>query len=355
MLPRKAADACISPICSPSDFLKRLVGWCFYFGEECDKIDRKTLFSDRGCNVQQFLTMAQVQASLFVYLAVGFFLRKRGMITDAGRSMLSDLAIYVFLPCAVFASFQNGVGIEQLIGGGFILLISFVQSGFAWLVGRIAFRNCQPEQGKILRYGTLIANSAFAGLPVLEQVYGTMGVFYGSIYIIPNRIMMWTAGMALFQEEKNEKLTAWLVKIFLNPGMIAVFLGVGRMLLPFSIPGFIDTAVSAIGGCTTAIPILIVGSILADTSVKNLVDKNMIFIVLIRLFLLPATALLMMKGLGFGAVETGTAVILSGMPVGSTTAILAEKYGADAGFGSRCIFVTTLLSLFTIPLFAALI
>ena len=40
----------------------------------------------------------------------------------------------------------------------------------------------------------------------------------------------------------------------------------------------------------------------------------------------------------------------TGMPIGSTTAILAQKYGADAQFASKCVFISTLTSLVTVPI-----
>ncbi|NLA83661.1 MAG: AEC family transporter, partial [Clostridiales bacterium] len=43
-------------------------------------------------------------------------------------------------------------------------------------------------------------------------------------------------------------------------------------------------------------------------------------------------------------------VILSAMPAAANTAIFAEKYGGDAVFSSRIISISTLLSIFTIPL-----
>ena len=47
---------------------------------------------------------------------------------------------------------------------------------------------------------------------------------------------------------------------------------------------------------------------------------------------------------------TGVAVALTGMPIGSTTAILAQKYGANAQFASKCVFLSTLTSLVTVPI-----
>lgn len=46
----------------------------------------------------------------------------------------------------------------------------------------------------------------------------------------------------------------------------------------------------------------------------------------------------------------GVSLILTGMPAGSTSALLAAKYGADEDYASRCIVTTTILSLVTIPL-----
>ena len=46
----------------------------------------------------------------------------------------------------------------------------------------------------------------------------------------------------------------------------------------------------------------------------------------------------------------GVSVVITGMPIGSTTAILAQKYVADAKFASKCVFISTLTSLVTVPI-----
>ncbi len=43
------------------------------------------------------------------------------------------------------------------------------------------------------------------------------------------------------------------------------------------------------------------------------------------------------------------------MPAAMITAMLAEKYGRDSDFASKLIFVSTLLSLVTLPLIAAVL
>lgn len=68
----------------------------------------------------------------------------------------------------------------------------------------------------------------------------------------------------------------------------------------------------------------------------------------------PSVTLLICRILGTSELVTGVSVLLAGMPAGSTTAILAEKYDGDAVYASGCIFVSTLLSLLTIPALSVL-
>ena len=56
-----------------------------------------------------------------------------------------------------------------------------------------------------------------------------------------------------------------------------------------------------------------------------------------------------------GQLATGVAVVLAGMPMGGTTTILAEKYGADSTFASKCTAISTVLSLITTPLWCLVV
>ena len=68
----------------------------------------------------------------------------------------------------------------------------------------------------------------------------------------------------------------------------------------------------------------------------------------------PSVTLLICRILGTSELVTGVSVLLAGMPAESTTAILAEKYDGDSVYASGFIFVSTLLSLLTIPALSVL-
>ena len=47
-------------------------------------------------------------------------------------------------------------------------------------------------------------------------------------------------------------------------------------------------------------------------------------------------------------------VVLTAMPAAANTEIIAEKYGKDYQFAARCVAVSTIISLFSVPLLTLL-
>ena len=298
-----------------------------------------------------FARMLSVQGTLFVYLAAGYGLRKLRMISNEARTGLSNLLLYVLLPCMIFDAFQGGLSLEQLVSGSMVLAMSFFILAVSWAAGRLLWRRYPPERAAILRYGTLIANAGFAGMAVAQGAYGAEGVFLTSLFIIGNRVLMWSAGVAMFTRVKSGHA---LRDTLLNPGIIATVLGLVWGLLYLPVPAFLATAIARLGNCTAPMSMVMVGAILADVQLGGVFERDTLLLSAVRLLLLPLLAYAVMKLLGFPPLNTAVAVMLTGMPIGSTTAILAQKYGADARFASQCVFVSTLLSLFTVPLLALL-
>ena len=192
-----------------------------------------------------------------------------------------------------------------------------------------------------------MSNSGFAGLPVVSGAYGDQGLFLGSLFIIPTRILMWSAGISLFTQADPKNA---FKKVMTNPGIIAVEIGLVRMFLQLPLPHFVDTAVDNLGACTSPVAMALVGAILADVPLKTVIDLRGFYLVAVRQLLLPGLCLAILTLLGVDPLTVGVSVALTGMPIGSTTAILAQKYGANAQFASKCVFLSTLTSLVTVPI-----
>ncbi len=297
--------------------------------------------------MQSFITMAQIQGLLFVYMLVGYFVRKAKLFDEGAIRGCTNLLIYVLLPCMVLDSFHRECDIGQLIAAGRMLIVAFAASFLAILLGKLLYRRYPVEKQTIMRYGTLVANSGFAGLPMAKLAYGELGLFYASIFVIPTRIFMWSAGISMFTvTDRAERLR----KVLLNPGIIAVVVGMAVMLLQIPIPTMVGNVIANLGDCTTVLSLVIVGAILAEVDVKSIFRLDVLYLSAVRLILMPLLVIVLCRVLAVDPTATACGAILTGMPVGSTTAILAKKYGADAGFASKCVFLSVVLSLITIPL-----
>lgn len=195
--------------------------------------------------MDSFFKMVDVQTVLFIYMAVGFGCRKAGIFNDVARDKLTDFVVFVTLPCMIFESFNMTFSLESLKQGALALLIAVGMSCVALLLGKVLYNRFPYEEKSILQYGTLVSNSGFAGLPVVSGAYGDEGLFLGSLFIIPTRILMWSAGISLFTRADAKQAVK---KVLLNPGIIAVEVGLVRMLFQIPLPHFVDTAVDNLGG-----------------------------------------------------------------------------------------------------------
>lgn len=297
--------------------------------------------------METFLKMLETQSILFVYMAVGYYCRKVNIFSDEMRARLTDFTVMITLPCMVFKTFLMEFSMDALIQGGVALLIASVMAVVALIAGNLLYNRFVPREKCIMQYGTLVTNSGFAGLPIVDGAFGDEGLFLGSLFIIPTRILMWSAGISLFTTGG----TRWerTKKVLTNPSIIAVGLGLVWMVFQLPLPGFLRSAVGNLGNCTSPLAMALVGAILADVPLRGIWEPKALYLAAVRQIVLPVILLAALKGLALDPLTVGVSVTLSGMPIGSTTAILAQKYGADAEFGSKCVFISTVTSLITVP------
>lgn len=302
--------------------------------------------------LQDFLLMADIQATQLIFILVGLGLRRLKLMSDELRNGLSSLMVNLFLPCMVLDSFAQDIGNDQLLGAMGLLGVAAGMCAVAIGVGKLLYGRKPRDHGTVLRYGTMIPNAGFAGIPLMRDAFGQMGAFYASIFVIPIRACIWSVGVAMFSVEKEPHR---IRKILLNPCLVTVYIGLIRLVTHFPVPGFLDRAIASIGDCCGSVSMIFIGGVLADTHLKGLFSKEIFSFSFVRLVLMPGLTLLILRLIRFDPVMSSTAVVLMGMPMAATAPVLATKYHANAKFAAQCLFVSTFLSLITIPLWSALV
>lgn len=300
-----------------------------------------------------FSGLYEMQGMLFLLMIIGAVLKKMNIITDAGKSVLADLVIYVTLPCSILKSFEIEFNTGILKSSLTILIVSCLIQMVCYILNKFVYRGIREERKKVLLYATMTSNAGILGNPIAEGIFGAMGLFYASIYLIPQRIVMWSLGMTYFTESPDRKTL--IKKVCTHPCIIAVSIGFLLMLAQYRISGFIGATIRSLSNANTAVSMLFVGTVLASATLKSLAEPITCYYSFIRLIVIPALVLGGCYLAGISGLVAGVSTVLAGMPAASVTAILASKYGGDEVFATKCVVFSTLLSMITVPIWCMII
>lgn len=297
--------------------------------------------------------LVNLQFTMFTMIAAGVIMKKLGIIEKTGQKNLTDLVIYLILPSNIIKSFMVEFSSSILFTFAGVLGISVLIQAGCTLLGHILYNRVELPQKKCLQYGTICSNAGFLGNPVAEGVFGTMGLTLASIYLIPQRIVMWSAGISVFTESPDKKTL--VKKVITHPCIIACMAGILLMVTQLKLPGFLVSSIVTLSNCNTALSMMVIGMILADINIKEMFDKKVCYYTVIRLILIPLAVYIPCRILHMDNLVTGVCVLLAAMPAGATTSILASKYNGDAAFATNMVIFSTLVSLITTPIWSIIL
>lgn len=292
-------------------------------------------------------SLLNLQGTMFLLVAVGVVMRKRGALPEQGKNILTDLVLGLVLPCNIINSFRMEFSLGLLKRFAVIIAVACSIQVVCMILAKVLYNGYHGKMKKVLQYATVVSNAGFMGNPITEGVFGAEGLMFASVYLIPQRIVMWSAGLSYFTESGSKK--ALVKKVATHPCIVAVYIGLFLLITQLPLPEFLGSTIKSVGSCTTPLSMILIGTILAEVDVKTILSKTVFAYTGIRLVIIPLITLIGCRLAGIDPLITGVSVLLAGMPAGSSTAILAAKYDGDYKFATKCVVVSTILSLVTIP------
>ena len=297
--------------------------------------------------------MLVLQITIFGIMIVGLIVRKAGIVSQEARKDLTSLVINIVLPCNIITSFITRLSANLIRECVTILLISVGIQIFCVLYGKILYSHESAGRSMNLRYALICSNAGFLGNPIAEGLYGAAGLMLASIYLIPQRIMMWSEGIAVYSGISDKKET--VKKVISHPCVLSCMIGLILMLTQADIPAVILTPIQTIGRCNTALSMMVIGMILAEINIKDIVDKTVILYSLQRLVIIPLIIYVILTILPVSHLVRGLSVILAAMPAGATTSMLASRYDRDPVFATKLVVFSTLCSIPAIIIWSAVL
>lgn len=294
-----------------------------------------------------------MQAAMFLEMAAGYFAVRVGLLKSSGEDFLTDMIVNITLPLQTIAAFAVKFGKDEFSMGIQIILVSVAYQIVVNTVAHFAYNRFPKERKPIFQYGTVCSNAGILGSSIANWIYGHMGLLFASLFVIPQRIVIWSAGLSYYTEAPGLKTI--VKKLLIHPCVIAVEIGLVLMIFQLPVPAFLMNTMEQVGDCTGPLIMIYLGMVLARCGLGSLFDPMAFFYASVRLIFIPLFVFSCVRFLPLTVTAAGVMVVETAMPAGSTTAILAGKYGADVRFATSCVVVSTFFSILLLPLWVFLV
>lgn len=291
-----------------------------------------------------------VMMELSALILLGLVLTKLHLLDEKGSAVLSTLVVHVFNPALIISSVcegglqtQGDTVIEAIICGVFLYALLILIAIVVYMRSKAL-----KEEVSICKMIVIFSNTAFVGYPILRALYGDFAVFVFSLMHLPFNILIFTYGRSLLQKGNHQKMTVKdIFSIGTVSSIVALILYFGNISVPVRVADFFGI----LGDACVPLSMIVIGVSLAHASWKNVLkSKNINMVVFLRLIVLPILIAWITLPLPITTFNRELLVISGALPAGSMIVVLAKEYKANDGLASAGVFLTTLLSVVTIPL-----
>lgn len=296
--------------------------------------------------------------TLLVLLIIGYVGAKFGYFGGDFDRKLSRIVINITCPALILSSAMTG----KLPDRQFILpllLISTISYTLLTVIGFLLPRYITKRHSDrgVMGFSMIFGNVGFMGYPVVATIFGYEAVFYAAVLNVVNTLGVFTIGTILLTDGIGIDKERFQKKVLYSTPMLASYLTMAIVALEINnTPTCISRPLSTLGNFTIPAALLIIGSSLSNIPIKKMLGNVQIYLVsFIRLLVLPIVVYYITKALGFSDFVDNINTLVIAMPVATYGTILSLKYGRDITFITQVTFITTLLSIITIPIISLLL
>ena len=294
---------------------------------------------------------------LFLLILVGFVARKAKIIDADLTKGLSTVVVKVAQPFLIIYSITKlDFSALNLKNGLLVLGFGILSHALTIALAFILFSRIKDiDEKKIYQFAFTFCNCAFIGFPILNSLFGEIGLFYGAFYVISYNLGVWSFGVWLMSRGKAESGVT-VRKIFINAGTVPCFIGLALYIVQIPLPDFLMTAMDTMGSLCTPLSLIVTGSLVAALPLREFfLNPKFYGFLAVKLVALPLLLLVILRFTGISALiaDIDLAVFLTVMvalPPAAFTTLLATLYDVKPSYSAQLISLGTILSPFTILL-----
>lgn len=289
---------------------------------------------------------------MFIIILVGFLISKLSILTEGGVKELTAVLMNVINPIVIFLSFRENLNEEHLKGLGTSVVLSAGALIIAFIISMLIIRKKDGGDSSIERFSAMYPNSVFMGIPLVNAVAGSEGVFYLTGFIFVFNLLVWSHGYIMLSPTKSFGSVA---KALFSPTMISIYVSILFFAFKVKTPDVLINPMNSLAAANTPLAMLAAGATIAQADIiKTLFSPGVYKVSLIKLFLCPIAVMLIMRFLPYDETLKLTIVVVSAAPTAAIGTLMCVKQGQNAAYASQLFAVSTAFSIVTLPLIVKL-
>ena len=285
---------------------------------------------------------------LLALLLAGTALRRVGVLDAPRTERLNAATYYLALPALVFVATYDQSVLEllsaALLGGVLVSLLG--TAAVAWVVHR---GQSNPARRSVAIVQSYHSNLGYLGLPLVAATFDAevtaiasviLGI--GSLTQVPLTVVILST-----LNGTNANIGRELASLAGNPVLIALVAGIAVGSAGVIVPGPVAVGLDGLGSLALPLALLCVGASLRVNAAT--IDYGATgSVVALKIACMPAIAWIAFSLLRVDAATFTAAIVMLGTPTAVSTYVFAHELGGDAEFASLNVFVTTVVSVFSL-------
>lgn len=296
---------------------------------------------------------------VFVILAVGFFFTNKKIWPENTNQVFSITVVQIAAPALAIISIENRFT-PQLLHRSVLNLVIIVASILIMLaLGKLFAHLLSLQNGKkaVFQVTFTFNNTMFIGLPIIQIVFGNDGLPYLFTFYLATIVLFWTIGAYTLSKASSMEGASFSIKKIFSPGLVGVIIGCVLVELELHLPLILETSLTYLSNICVPLSLLVIGSNLSKSWSKGFtkITVDQVVIMLGKFVIHPLIVFFLFKLWGVDGLPLHVFILTAAMPCHAQTAILAQFYDVEGEYASNLVSLSTLISLFTIPIYANLL
>jgi predicted permease len=292
-----------------------------------------------------FLTLYKV-LPLFIIILIGYIFGK--IFIDFDNRILNKITMWIAGNVLAFTAINSHPPTFNefkifFLGYAIIFILAIL---IPLLLKKIKL--IKSEWG-VISFAMMFSNGGYLGYPVVGALFGDEYISKAVIYVIVMTLLSFSIGIIILTGNIKKGLTNMIKLPMLWGFLIGWILGAYGLFWD-NLPFVLYEPINMIKNASIVIILINIGVSLSRIKIKMYDLYDTILTTTFKLIILPLIAVFIVKILNFDSLLAGIFIIEVGMPVGMNVSFITEELKINPALGNLLVFISTLVSIITIPL-----